>query len=149
MARPSFILCFALVALLFGGCKKDEWTLTDNTPLEKTFLLFPGTQKSITLRTRQYLEKVDVGLDFDIPADAISLTVISKNRKFQGVKIPGTFMPLVVCNVPVADGRVSIKIDHRSLAKSAWAAIRIAPSISKMCAPTTPIWDDYVVELPR
>ncbi|MBU1239935.1 hypothetical protein KJ865_09515 [Myxococcota bacterium] len=113
--------------------------------MERSVLLFPGTRKTIVITTAKYLEKVDIGIDFDLPADALDLKIVTGGHTYRGRRMAGTFMPLVVCGVPTGKGRLVLHLRQRSLAKSAWVAIRVAPSLSKMCAPTTPIWDDYVV----
>ncbi len=142
--RKAFfvILVFLLVA---SACRRDEWTIEGDNPMERTMLLFPGTQKSMIIKAPNYMQKIDIGLDFDIPADSLELKILSSGHVYRGTRVAGTFMPLVACGIPTSEDGITLQLRQRALAKSAWIAIRVAPSVSKMCSPTTPIWDDYVV----
>ncbi len=143
MKELQALLLLLLLAPL--GCREDSWQISTDTPLERTLLLFPGTVKSISLKSTSQLNKIDVGLDFDVNSSLLQLEISSGGRTFKGERVAGTFMSLIACNIPLESGRALLKIRYSSLAKSAWVAVRVAPSLSRMCTPTTPISDDYVV----
>jgi hypothetical protein len=141
----KILLTFLLFLTI--GCRKDEWMVGTNQPFEKTILIFPGIEKSIKLKFKKDKNKVDIGLDFDVPPESMTMEVNVEKTRFPSQKIPGTFMPLVICNVPITNGSATLNIRHRFKSRSIWVAVRILESTSNMCSPTTPVWDDYVVRL--
>jgi hypothetical protein len=140
------VLCF-FAFCHSPGCRSEQRQTRGVTPREELILLFPRMEKRLVLQVPATEFSSDFGLDYDGPAAGLSLT-IEGETSWQGTRLAGSNMRLVVCGVP-STGRpitVILKNHHTS---SRLAALRIAVHKSDMCTPLLPVMDEYWARLTR
>jgi hypothetical protein len=135
---------FCLTLFLFG-CKPETWIIEVKKPFEKNVLIFPDDESVIIFKPVNH-GVFDVGIDYDGEFNSISFTIENGNEIYEGKRVSGTFFPLVICQIPVMENSIKIKIKNRILTSSKWVAVRIAPSLSNMCTPATLIQDDFIAK---
>ncbi len=135
-----------LVCTLFSGCRPVRHDWDSDAPHEQVLILLPRERKVVLVTTDKSGFPVDVGIDFDGPADTLSLEVHGDTRSQDGSRLAGSPMRLVVCGFPmnVPSLRVSLK-NNRNV--SVQAAVRVEKHKSDMCKPFVPVLDEYWARL--
>jgi hypothetical protein len=142
MARTFVIALGFLLISPWPGCAPERERYEGPAPRERLILLFPESERHLILEVPAAGGNLDVGVDYDGPADSLALRIASGSSTWEGSRLAGSNMRLVACGIPAEAGRLVIVLrNHRS--SSRMAALRVAPHKSDMCTPLVPVMDEF------